>query len=77
MKQMSKNMQVICITHLAQIAAKGNEHHIVYKQDTETSTNTNIKKLTLEERINEIAKMVSGKNLTNAAIQNAKELLKN
>jgi len=76
MKVMSRNMQVICITHLAQIAAKGNEHHIVYKQDNETTTNTNIKKLTNEERINEIAKMVSGKNLTNAAIQNAKELLK-
>jgi DNA repair protein RecN (Recombination protein N) len=76
MKEMSRNMQVICITHLAQIAAKGNEHHIVYKQDNETTTNTNIKKLTNEERINEIAKMVSGKNLTNAAIQNAKELLK-
>ena len=77
MKQMSKNMQVICITHLPQIAAKGTEHQIVYKQDNETTTNTNIKKLTHDERINEIAKMVSGKNLTEAAILNAKELLKN
>jgi len=76
MKEMSQNMQVICITHLAQIAAKGNEHHIVYKQDNENTTNTNIKKLTKDERVNEIAKMVSGKNLTNAAIQHAKELLK-
>jgi len=76
MKQMAKNMQVICITHLPQIAAKGTEHHIVYKQDNETTTNTNIKKLTHNERIQEIAKMVSGKNLTNAAIENAKELLK-
>ena len=73
---MSKNMQVICITHLPQIAAKGNEHHIVYKQDNATTTNTNIKKLTQTERINEIAKMVSGKNLTNAAIEHAEELLK-
>ena len=76
MREMSKNMQVICITHLPQIAAKGNEHHIVYKQDNATTTNTNIKKLTQTERINEIAKMVSGKNLTNAAIEHAEELLK-
>lgn len=76
MREMSKNMQVICITHLPQIAAKGNEHHIVYKQDNATTTNTNIKKLTQTERINEIAKMVSGKNLTNAAIEHAEELLR-
>jgi len=75
MQQMSLNMQVICITHLPQIASKGAEHYVVYKNDLDHTTVTNIKKLSGDERVTEIAKMLSGQNLTEAAIQNAKELL--
>jgi len=74
-KKMAKNMQVIHITHLPQIASKGDFHFLVYKRDNEETTNTYIKLLNKEERINEIAKMLSGESLTNAAIQNAKVLL--
>jgi DNA repair protein RecN (Recombination protein N) len=74
-KGMSQKMQVINITHLPQIASKGDYHYIVYKKDNHESTNTYIKLLTQEERINEIAKMLSGESLSDAAIQNAKVLL--
>lgn len=72
---MSKNMQLINITHLPQIAAKGNYHYRVYKFDEEESTKSNIEMLTNEERIVEIAKMLSGENITAASRSNAKELL--
>jgi DNA repair protein RecN (Recombination protein N) len=74
-KKMAKNMQVIHITHLPQIASKGDYHFLVYKKDNQETTNTYIKLLDQEERIHEIAKMLSGKSLTDAAIQNAKVLL--
>jgi len=74
-KQMSNKMQVINITHLPQIAGKGDYHYLVYKKDNHETTNTYIKLLTQEERINEIAKMLSGEALTEAAIENAKVLL--
>jgi len=74
-KHMSENMQVINITHLPQIASKGDFHYLVYKKDNHQTTNTYIKLLTKEERINEIAKMLSGEALTDAAIQNARVLL--
>ena len=74
-KHMSENMQVINITHLPQIASKGDFHYLVYKKDNHETTNTYIKLLTKEERINEIAKMLSGEALTDAAIQNARVLL--
>lgn len=74
-KKMAKNMQVIHITHLPQIASKGDYHFLVYKKDNQETTNTYIKLLNQEERIHEIAKMLSGKSLTDAAIQNAKVLL--
>ena len=74
---LAQNSQIINITHLPQIASKGKTHYFVYKEETENATNTNIRKLTNEERIIEIAKMLSGNNITNAAIENAKELLKN
>lgn len=73
---MSKNMQIINITHLPQIAAKGHTHLFVYKINNEQGTWTNVRKLTDEERIFEIAKMLSGENPTQAAIENAKNLLK-
>jgi len=75
MKRMSMKMQVIAITHLAQIASKGDKHYLVYKEDNETSTYTDIKLLNNKERVLELAKMLSGENLSDAAIQNAKVLL--
>ena len=69
--------QVISITHLPQIAARGAHHYKVYKEDTETGTNSHIRMLTHEERINEIANMLSGATLTEAALNNAKALLNN
>lgn len=69
--------QVISITHLPQIAAKGTTHYKVYKEDTDTGTNSHIRQLNNEERINEIAHMLSGSTLTEAALNNAKALLNN
>ena len=67
--------QVISITHLPQIAARGRAHYKVYKQDNETETNSHIRRLADEERIEEIAHMLSGASLTDAALNNAKALL--
>ena len=67
--------QVISITHLPQIAARGTTHYKVYKEDTDTGTNSHIRQLNNEERINEIAHMLSGATLTEAALNNAKALL--
>lgn len=70
-----QNRQVISITHLPQIAARGNTHYKVYKEDTETGTNSYIRRLTDEERVKEIANMLSGSTLTEAALNNARALL--
>jgi len=75
MLQMSENMQVISITHLPQIAAKSESQYYVYKETSEVASLTKIKLLTENERIQEIARMLSGEELTNAALENAKELL--
>jgi len=75
MKSMSEGKQIINITHLPQVAAKGDLHYVVYKYDDDSSTVTDIKLLTKKDRIHEIAKMLSGEELTEAAISNAKELL--
>lgn len=75
MLEFGKNMQVIAITHLPQIAAKGKVHYKVYKSDNETSTNTNLDRLSDDERLDEIARMLSGSVVTDAAIQNAKTML--
>lgn len=74
-KTISQKIQVVNITHLPQIASKADYHYLVYKKDNHETTNTYIKLLNKEERINEIAKMLSGEQLTDAAIQNAKVLL--
>ena len=76
LKEISADMQVINITHLPQIAAKGDHHFLVYKQDSESETTTQLKLLSKSERIEELAKMLSGENITAAAILNAEELLK-
>lgn len=75
MHEMSRDMQVIVITHLPQIAAKGDEHLVVFKEETATDTITNMKKISGEERIGEIAKMLSGAKTTAQAIENAKVML--
>ena len=67
--------QVISITHLPQIASKGSTHYKVLKEETESGTTSRMMLLTAEERITEIAQMLSGSDITEAAIQNAKELL--
>ena len=68
-------MQVISITHLPQIASKGNHHFVVYKKESKETTSTHIRELEKEERITEIARMLSGSELTEAAISNAIELI--
>lgn len=77
MQDMGKNMQVISITHLPQIAAKGNRQYKVYKNNENDTTTSNIRLLDNKERIKEIALMLSGNSITDAAINNAKELLNN
>lgn len=77
MQELGTKMQVITITHLPQIAAKGKEHYFVYKEDTTDRTVTRIKKLTDEERVREVARMLSGASLTDASLANAKDLLNN
>ena len=76
MREMAGHRQIIAITHLPQIAAKGTHHYKVYKADTDKRTETHIRRLTDEERITEIASMLSGKNVTEAAMKTAKELLR-
>jgi len=73
---MSDSLQVFCITHLPQIASKGNSHFIVYKEEVKNRTVTNIKCLSKEDRIQEIASMLSAGKATDASVKNAKELLK-
>jgi len=77
MKSMSSDMQVLTITHLPQIAAKGANHYKVYKDDSGDQTQTHIIQLKTDERLVELAQMLSGKNVTDAALHNAKELLAN
>lgn len=77
MQEMGKaNRQVISITHLPQIAAKGTTHYKVFKEETESGTSSHMQILDKKERITEIAQMLSGSEVSNAAINNAKELLK-
>lgn len=75
MKQMSKRMQVFTITHLPQIAAKGDSHFKVYKTDVNNITQTRLKSLTQEERIVEIAQMLGGLDVSDSALAHAKQLL--
>jgi DNA repair protein RecN (Recombination protein N) len=72
---MGKNMQVITITHLPQIASKGAHHLFVYKEDNNERTASFIRELKKEERVTEIAKMLSTGTPTQSALKNAKELL--
>lgn len=75
MKEMSKDLQLIVITHLAQVAAKGNQNYKVVKFDENSVTKTTIIKLSEDEKLNEIAQLISGSKITEAAISQAKELI--
>ncbi|MDE5789766.1 MAG: DNA repair protein RecN [Muribaculaceae bacterium] len=75
MVAMSNDMQVMTITHLPQVAAKGKSHFKVYKSDGNDKTNTHVRELQFEERVREIAGMMSGSNVTEAALGNARALL--
>lgn len=75
LNDMGKAMQVVTITHLPQMASKGSNHLFVYKSDSKNKTTSNIKALNKEERVAEIAKMLSTGNPTETALKNAKELL--
>jgi DNA repair protein RecN (Recombination protein N) len=75
MEKLADNLQVITITHLPQIASKGQSHYFVYKDDEGATTNTRIKQLNEPERVLEIAKMLSGDKPGESALQNARELL--
>ncbi|MEH6307890.1 DNA repair protein RecN [Olivibacter sp. CPCC 100613] len=76
MEEMAEHMQVIAITHLPQIASKGNAHYKVYKADEGNVTRTNMRKLSEEERVVEVAQMLSGSKPGETALQHASELLK-
>lgn len=75
MEEMGTRMQVIGITHLPQIASKGTAHFLVYKEDRGAIVTTNIKELTPQERVQEIARMLSGAEITEQAVENAKVML--
>lgn len=77
MSGMATHMQVLAITHLPQVAAKGHKHYKVYKEDTDERTISHIKQLTDDDRVTEIAKMLSGATVSDAALANARELLNN
>jgi DNA repair protein RecN (Recombination protein N) len=73
---MGKYMQVVNITHLPQVASRGSKHYHVYKDNDKDSTLTRVRLLNNEERILEVARLLSGSEVTEAAMRNARELLK-
>ena len=76
MKDIAKHHQLLCITHLPQVAAKGDQHFFVFKDDASERTSSKIKTLTLEERINHLAEMIGGSNASAHAFESARDLLK-
>ena len=76
MGDIARSIQVIAITHLPQVAAHGNSHLKVFKTDTDNTTHTSVKTLDHEQHILEVARMLSGRQLDQAAIDNAKSLIK-
>ena len=75
LSKMGNYMQVINITHLPQVASRGNKHYHVYKDDTDDSTFTRVKLLSSEERVLEVARLLSGSEVTETSLKNARELL--
>jgi DNA repair protein RecN (Recombination protein N) len=76
LSQMGRYMQVVNITHLPQVASRGNAHYHVFKEEVADSTITRIKLLSPAERIQEVARLLSGSEITDTAVKNAKELIK-
>ncbi len=76
MKEMSSDLQLILITHLAQVAAKGQDHYKVVKQEVEGKTSSTILKLSKDQKLTEVAQLLSGSKITEAALAQAKELMK-
>ena len=76
MKEISARHQVICITHLPQVAGQGDIHYFVYKDNSSQKTISKIKELGQEERVLELAKMIGGANPTSSALESARELLR-
>jgi DNA repair protein RecN (Recombination protein N) len=76
MGKMAQNHQVITITHLPQIAARGRAHYFVYKDNAQDVTSSNLRKLSHEERLTEIAQMIGGNKFTESSLESAKELMK-
>jgi DNA repair protein RecN (Recombination protein N) len=77
MKTMANDHQLICISHLPQVAAKGDAHYFVYKDNSSSKTISNIRLLNNNDRVQEIAKMIGGENPSKVALQGAKELINN
>ena len=75
MQAMSNSMQIFSITHLPQVASKGDHHFKVYKEDNDNYTQTNMKELSQDERVVELAEMLGGKELSDSAMAHAKQLL--
>ena len=75
MQEMSDNMQVITITHLPQVAAKGQQHYKVFKEEIDHKILSNIKLLNQEDRLVELAEMLGGKQISDSALAHAKQLL--
>ena len=74
MKYISKQHQVLCITHLAQVAAFAKNHYLIQKSSNDNYTNVKIKELSYDQSINEIAKLISGKEVSQESINHAKKL---
>ncbi len=75
LKELSQNVQVICVTHSPQIAGKSRQQFFIKKENEEGVTETKVRELTLEERIREIARIISGDSITEASINHAKEIM--
>jgi DNA repair protein RecN (Recombination protein N) len=76
MKELSGNRQVVCITHQPQIAGKADAHFFVYKEASKDKVRTSIRLLDTEERVNAIARMLSGEKPTAASLENAREMIR-
>ena len=77
LRELARNSQVICITHLPQIAAFGDHHFLVEKYQDEGSTRTTVRRLVWDERIMEIARMLGGVKITEKTMEQAEEMLEN
>ena len=77
LREISKQHQIICITHLPQIAACGDYNYRIYKESDENSTFTRVEPLTADEKINEIARLLGGTNITETTLESSRELIKN